>query len=130
MIGGFVQQEDVRALNQCLDNRQAFLPASGQRRCIGLDIFKTGATQQLGEAASPLVCGYMRMFQRVLDHGPHGRALLKLRFLLDVAEARALPFRYSPPVGAQVPGENRQRGGLPEPFGPMSPMRSRSETVK
>ena len=54
MIGGFVQQQNVRPLNQRFDDCQTLLPASRQCARRGFEFVEAGAAKGFGEASASL----------------------------------------------------------------------------
>ena len=65
----FVEQENVRRLNQALSDRKAFAPSAGQRIGGDIEVGEAGAAQDFGHG------------RRISNNGPHGCSRWKLRFL-------------------------------------------------
>ena len=66
---------------------------------------------------------------RLLDNSPDARAGDEPRVLFHVTELQSLAHRTLPLSGCSVPARIRNSVDFPEPFGPITPMRSPSETV-
>src|SRR5580693_8636704 len=71
MIGGFVEQQNVRALNQRVDECQTLLPASRQGSCRGFEFVEPGATKGFREASASLGRRNGGTLQRFLDDRPN-----------------------------------------------------------
>ncbi len=98
MIGGLVEQQNVRALHQSFGNRQALAPAARQRRCRSIEVRKTCAAQRFGGARSSLRLRDFRPFECGFDHGSNRRAGGKLGYLRDQTQPRALANGHFPGV--------------------------------
>ena len=112
MIGGLVEKQNVRRLDQGFGNRQAFAPAAGERRGLHVKIRKAGAAERLGESRDALRFGNCRAFQRVLDDGANRHAGRKLRNLRDVTESRAFANRHVAAVRFDAADEHFQQRGF------------------
>ncbi len=129
MICRLIQQQNVRILHQGLGNREAFAPSSRECNRFGGEIFKTRSSERVAEATFPFALGNAAPLQRCKDDIAHRIACLELRFLRDVAETGALAHGNFAGVGIVSPARMRSSVDLPEPFGPIRPMRSPSLTV-
>ena len=132
MIGWLVEQQDVGALHQRLHDREALLPASRERRGLRHSRFdETGTSKGLGKSRSPLRLWHGGPLHRGLDDRAH--RVCRFRIAIPAPHnsgefafgRRSLRHRVS-----SSPARIRSKVDLPEPLGPMSPMRSPSETVK
>ena len=108
MIRRFVQQQNVRPLNQCFDDCEPFLPAARQSDRLCIDVFKTRTAQSLSETRAPLRLRYCGSFHRALGNGADGFARFECRVLLDVAEADSFSGRDLPAVGVHIARQNPQ----------------------
>ncbi len=77
MIRRFIQEQDVRTLNQCLNNRQSLLPAAGQHGSFCIQVLEAGTSKCLGQASPTLGLRYRGAFQRALDYRPDSVAGLE-----------------------------------------------------
>ena len=68
MIGGLVQKQNIRLLDESFGNRQAFFPAAGERGGGDFKILKSCAAEGFGGAKREIGFGHAGFFQRGFDH--------------------------------------------------------------
>src|SRR5271156_5919429 len=112
VIGGLIQQQDVRSLDQALDNRQTLAPTAGQSCGVGFKICETGATESFFRSERKFLLRYARSFERALDNGPASRFRSKTRNLLDKTHLRAFTYRDFSFIRFYTPEKNLEQGGL------------------
>ena len=121
MIRGFIQQQDVGRLHQRLHDREALLPASGQRGGFLLEVHEARTPQGLSKTRAPLRLGHCGAFQCSIDHRPHRVSGPEFGFLLHVTQADSFAdgdFSVIRIFGAR---ENSQKGGLARAIGTDEP---------
>ena len=69
MIGRLIEQQNIRLLDQRLDNRQALAPSAGERRGQNFGIFKTGAMQRFFGAIAAFGFRHPGFRERRFNHG-------------------------------------------------------------
>jgi len=74
VIRGFIEQEKIRRLHQCLDDGEALLPASGQRSRFHFEVFKTSAAEGFCKAGRSLGLVDFRALHGVFCNRSHRRA--------------------------------------------------------
>jgi len=112
MIRGFIEQQEIRRLHQCLDYGQALLPATGERIRFRFDIVRPGVPQGLGQARSPLPLVKVGAVHRTFNHRPRRRSRLEFRILLHKTDAEPFPERYFSFIRSFFGGQDSQQGGL------------------
>ncbi len=110
VVGRFVEQQNIRRLHQRLDNRQPLAPATGQRRRLGVQIGKTGASQNFCNARKPFGVGDLRAIQRFVDDRSNRFPAPEFRDLQHAADSRAFADRYFPAVRTYQSVQNREKG--------------------
>src|SRR5580704_12936304 len=90
MVGGFVQQQDVRSLNQRFDDGQTLLPASRQCNRRGFKLVEAGAAKGFREASAPLGGRNGGALQRFLDYRANRVSRRKFRILQNTGEPDTL----------------------------------------
>ena len=70
MVCGFIEQQNVRLLNQRRRDGEAFAPASRERHGRSFEVRKTGATQRGRESRRPLALRHRSPIQRRLPTAP------------------------------------------------------------
>ena len=129
MIRRLVEQQDVRLLREGRGDRQALSPAARERRCARFEIRKTRAAQRLRRLDTRSSCGTpacsiaLSTTERTVRPRANSETC--------VTQARRVPLRTarSPLSGFTRPYRISRSVDFPEPFGPIRPMRSPSETV-
>ena len=106
MVGGLVEQQDVRLLHQRLGDGQSFSPSSGQVGSFLLEVLEAGAAERLAGARFPFRFRDLGLFKCGVNHVANGLAGRELGFLLQVAETGALAQRHFAAVG----GHRGRRG--------------------
>ena len=121
MIGGFVEQHNVRRLHQRLDNRQPLLPSTRKRRSLRFEVFEAGAAKSFGKACPTFRRVNLAPLHGIFHHGPHRRARLELGILLDVADPEPFTKRNFAAVRIFVAGQNSQQRRFAGPIGADEP---------
>src|ERR1035441_981550 len=112
MIRWFVEQQDVGTLHQRLNDRQPFLPASGERSCFGVQVDEACTPQSFGKARASLRLGHRRFLQCSIDHRPHRVSRPELRLLLYVTQANSFADGDLSVVSIFSSRKNSEQGGL------------------
>ena len=129
MVGGLVEQQNVRLLNERLGNRETFAPAAGKSRGGGENrrnrsgrAFRRCARRSA--SGTPARSSAPSITERMVAPGGNSETC--------ATELRRVPLRIatSPRSGNTRPDRISSSVDLPEPFGPIRPMRSPSDTVK
>src|SRR5580704_16814607 len=111
MIGGFVQQQNVRSLNQRFDDGQTLLPASRQCNRRGFKLVEAGAAKGFREASAPLGGRNGGSLQRFLEYRANRVSRRKFRILQNTGEPDTLANRDVAAIHIFVARQNsKQRG--------------------
>ncbi len=92
VVGGFVEQHNVRLLHQAFDNRQALLPSAGKRRGWQIGIRKAGAAQRFGSTEVMVGVRDAGALQRSFDDRTASRTLGEIRNLSNGDQAGAFAY--------------------------------------
>ncbi len=99
MIGGLIEQENCRILDQRLRDREALAPSAGELGGRLILIFKSSPAQGFPFERSPLRGGNGGPIEGPLDHDPDGIARVEMRILRDVLKLGAFAKRNRAAVG-------------------------------
>ena len=110
VIGGFIQQQDGRVLNQGLRDGEPLAPTAGKGGGVCIEIPKAGAAQGFRLAARPFRFGHTRQTQGLPHGASRGFSGLKLGILRDVDKPRAIANHHFAGIGRDVRGQDLQQG--------------------
>src|SRR5260370_11247102 len=98
MVGGLVQEQNIRRLHQSFSNREPLAPAARKRRSVCIQIRKARAAKRFRKTRSALRIGNCRAFESFLDDRANRHSRREFRNLRDIAEPRPLANRHVPAV--------------------------------
>ncbi len=129
VVRRLVQQQQVGAPRQLAPQRDALLPAARQRRDRRFG--RHGVAGASGQRQSRQDVVRRALGRPFLDGGANGRVVREPRHLLQQRHAQPALARHGrrDRANAGRPG-SAAASTCPAPFGPMSPIRSPSDTVK
>jgi len=108
VIGGLVEQEHVRSLDQGLDNRQPLTPASRERRGFCLEINKAGPAKCFRQKIRAFRVRHRGLLHRIFGYVAYAAPRWELRFLRHVTQTGALAGGHIAGVGVDTTGQNSE----------------------
>ena len=104
VIGGFIEQQNFRLLNQSFDNGQTFLPATGQGSGRYRHVREPGAAADFGAVRGVIRVMNAGAVQSLFNDRTHGLAWRKLGVLCDETHPRPFANRKITAVGFNAAG--------------------------
>ena len=129
MIGRLVEEQNIRRLHQRFRDAETLAPPTRQFDGRGFKVRKAGFAEGFRHSRRTLFGGDARVFEGLFNDRAHGVAGGKVGNLANIAHAGALARRNSPSSGLTRPQRISSSVDLPAPLGPISPIRSPSDTV-
>ena len=112
VVGGLVEEHDVRLDDHGLDDGEALAPATGEGGCLGVEVGKAGAAGEFAESAFAFgfvdVSGGEGLLKDLADREAVGKAGI----LGNVGGAGTLADGKVAGVGLDLAGEKGEEGGF------------------
>ena len=112
MIGGLVQKQNIRLLDESFGNRQAFFPAAGERGGGDFIILETSAAEGFSGAKREIGFGHAGFFQRGFDYRVSSFSGGKFGNLGNATQPGAFANRDVSAVWRDAPVENFEERGF------------------
>src|SRR5271168_201689 len=112
MIGRLVQKQNIRLLDKRFGNRQAFLPAAGERRSVDIKIFEAGAAERFLGAKGAVRFRHAGFLQGGFDYRVSGFSGGEFRNLRDAAQPGAFANGYVAAIGLHASVEYFEECGF------------------